>query len=148
MSRPLNRVAPKMAAAQMKTYAIVAPADTHFRPATCEEVDCDAFLKGWQLRKEVLSPELLHTVETSGRGYTEMPVREGETWLVFAPGQPCFRAATHKIRLGRPELFVVQGGDWRGNPLAVETRVHSGADPWVDDFATHQEKLATEGKKG
>lgn len=146
--RPLNRVKPKLAAAQMKTYEIAAPADTHFRRATCAEVGCEAYEKGWQLRKEVLSPELLHTVETSGRSYAEMPVREGETWMVFAPEQPCFRAAAHRIRLERPELFVVRGGDWRGNPLNVETRVHSGPDPWVDDFATHQEKLANEEKKG
>jgi hypothetical protein len=148
VSRPLNRHPPKLAAAQMKTYAIEAPAATHFRAATCEQAGCEAYRQGWQLRKEVLSPELLHAVETSGRSYTEMPVRDGETWLVFAPGQPCFRAAAHRVRLDRPELYVVRGGDWRGDPMNVGTQVHSGPDAWADDFATHQDKLANEGKKG
>lgn len=148
MTRQLNRAKPRLDAAQMKTYAIVAPQNTHFRPATCAEVECEAYTQGWQLRKEILSLELLHTVETSGRSYREMRIAEGETWLVFAPGQPCFRAGAHRIRLERPELFVVRGGDWRGNPLNVEPTVHSGPDPWVDDFATHQDKLVNEGKKG
>lgn len=146
--RPRSGVAPRLHAAQRKTYAILAPQQTHFRRATCAEIACEAYTKGWQLHKEILSPELLHTVETAGRSYTEVPVREGETWLVFPPGQPCFAAAAHRIRLDKPELFVVQGGDFRGNPLNVRPTVHSGADPWVDDFATHQEKLANEGRKG
>lgn len=146
--RQLNGVMPRLHPAQRKTYAILAPQDTHFRPATCAEINCEAYMKGWQLHKEILSPELLHTVETSGRSYREVHVREGETWMVFAPGQPCFAAAAHRLRLDKPELFVVRGGDFRGNPLNVRTTVHSGADPWVDDFATHQDKLADEGKKG
>jgi hypothetical protein len=145
--RPLNRMPPKLSAAQMKTYAVVTPPE-NFRRANCAEVECEAYAKGWQVLKENLSAELLHTITESGRSYTEMPIREGETWLVFAPGQPCFRAATHRIRLDKPELYVVQGGDWRGNPLNVETRVHSGPDPWVDDFATHQDKLANKAERG
>lgn len=138
---------PKLHAAQMKTYAVVTPSD-NLRKATCAEVECDAYTKGWQILKENLSAELLYTIKQSGRSYTEMSIRDGETWLVFAPGQPCFRAATHRIRLDKPELYVVQGGDWRGNPLNVETRVHSGPDPWVDDFATHQQKLANRAERG
>lgn len=145
--RPLNRMTPKLAAAQMKTYSVVTPAE-NFRAATCAEVECEAYTKGWQILKENLSAELLHTIAESGRSYTEMPIREGETWLVFAPGQACFRAATHRLRLDKPELYVVQGGDWRGNPLNVETCVHSGPDPWVDDFATHQDKLANQAERG
>lgn len=146
--RKLNRAKPRLDAAQMKTYGIFAPTSTHFRPATCAEINCEAYTKGWQLQKETLSPELLYVAEHAGRSYREMQVREGETWLVFAPGQRCFAAAAHKIRLERPELFVVSGGDWRGNPLNVPVARHSGPDAWVDDFATHQDKLANEGKKG
>jgi hypothetical protein len=45
------------------------------------------------------------------------------------------------VPLERPELYVVRGGDWRGNPRG-EVRRHSGPDSWVNDFAEHQDRIA------
>lgn len=139
---------PKRGPAAYKTYTISAPIQTHWRPATCEEIACPHFLNGWRVRLEQLPPDMQHTARTSGRRYRELAVAEGETYLVFEAGQPCFKASEHRKRLDRPELFVVQGGDWRGNPRGEEAFVHSGSDAWVDDFATHQDKLADAANKG
>lgn len=135
------RIDPKLPAGAMRTFEISAPLSTHYRPASCEEVECEHFTKGWQLRKEILSAELLYTVAHSGRSYTEMNMREGETWLVFAAGQKCFAASKHRVRLERPEVYIARDGDWRGNPRGTVPVIHSGPDAWVDQFATHQEKI-------
>jgi hypothetical protein len=142
------RLEPAMPPAAYKTYRIVAPPATHFRPASCAEVSCPDFLKGWQVRVEKLSAELLHAAKTSGRRYRELHVAEGENWLVFEAGQPCFQAGEHRTRLDRPELYVVQDGDHRGNPRRTEARRHANAADWVDDFAEHQSKLGDEQQKG
>src|SRR5258708_39959331 len=41
-------VPPALPAAAMKTYQISAPLATHWRPATCEEAECLAYLHGGQ----------------------------------------------------------------------------------------------------
>jgi hypothetical protein len=137
-----------MPAAAYKTYRIIAPPATHFRPASCAEVGCPAYLNGWKVHVEELPLHLLHAAKTSGRRYREMPVAEGETYLVFEPGQTCFQAGEHRTRLDRPELYLVQGGDHRGNPRRTEARRHANAADWVDDFAEHQSKLSDEKQKG
>ena len=141
--RPINRIAPKMPAAAYKTYSIAAPLSTHYRPATCSEVDCPRYLNGWRVRVEGLPPELLHAAKTSGRRYRELHVVEGETWLVFEAGQACFLAGEHRKRLDRPELYVVRDGDWRGNPRGTQARRHARPEHWVEDFAEHQDRLAS-----
>ena len=143
MQRPINRIDPKMPASAYKTYSIAAPVATHWRKATCQEVDCPRYLNGWQVRVEGLPPELLHAAKTSGRRYREMPVQEGETWLVFEAGQPCFQAGEHRMRVDRPELYIVRDGDWRGNPRGTQARQHARPEHWVEDFAEHQDRLAT-----
>lgn len=140
---------PRMDPQNYKTYAVVAPISTHFRPATCEEMGCPAYLNGWRVRVEGLAPDLVHAARNSGRKYVEQSIGEGETWLVFAPGQPCFRASDHRTRvMDRPPLYVVRDGDHRGNPRGTKARLHHSPDNWLDDFATHQQSLADEIAKG
>jgi hypothetical protein len=74
-------------------------------------------------------------------------VAEGETWLVFEPGQPCFAAARHTVPNGRPELYVVRGGDWRGNPRR-DVRRHARPDDWIDDMAGTLDRLKTAHDRG
>jgi len=143
----VGRVNPNMPVGAYKTYRILAPQSTHFRLAKCAEVGCPAYLNGWRVRVEGLPPQLVHTARNSGRRYVEQSVAEGETWLVFEAGQPCFKAAEHRLRLDRPELYVVQGGDWRGNPTG-ETRTHATAADWVDDFGEHQQRIAEQIERG
>jgi len=144
----LFRIEPQMDAAAYKTYAIVSPLSTHFRPATCAEIDCPHYLNGWRVRVENLTPDLLRAARNSGRAYTTEAVARGETYLVFAAGQPCFKASEHRTRVDRPPLYVVRDGDHRGNPRGTKARLHQRPENWVEDFAEHQQKLADEIERG
>jgi hypothetical protein len=143
----MGRIAPNMPVEAYKTYRILSPQSTHFRPATCAEADCPHYLNGWRVRVEGLDAALLHAARTSGRHYVEQQIREGETWLVFSAGQSCFQVSQHRVRLDRPELYLVRDGDWRGNPTGRQ-RAHAGPQDWIDDFGEHQDKLADQMKKG
>ena len=142
------RIEPAMPPQAYKTYAMLSPIDTHTRQATCEEYGCDDYRQGWRVRVETLTPDLLHAARTSGRKYTEQSIAEGETYLVFEPGQACFKAATHRAPIGRPPLYLVRDGDHRGNPRGTKARLHQRPADWVEDFAEHQQALADEIKKG
>lgn len=137
-----------MAPAAYKTYAVTSPLSTHFRPATCQEMSCPHYVNGWRVRVEGLPPELVHAARASGRKYVEQSVAEGETWLVFEAGQPCFRASDHRTRIDRPPLYVVRDGDHRGNPRHTKARLHQNPAHWVEDFATHQQAIADAIKEG
>lgn len=144
----MNRPDPLMAPQAYKTYAVVAPVSTHWRKATCAEVDCPHYLNGWRTRIENLTPELLHTATHTGRRYTVQQIAEGESYLVFAAGQPCFAAASHRKRSDRPPLYVVRDGDHRGNPRGTKARVHHSPGNWLEDFAANRQAIADEIKKG
>jgi hypothetical protein len=137
------RLDPKLPAAEYKTYSIVSPLSTHFRRGTCEEAGCLAHRHGWQTAVDEstdMGQRQAHYIrKVAGRRFTERRTELGLTAFTFEAGQRCF--AEHQVSLERPELYLVRGGDWRGNPRN-ETRRHSGPDSWVDDFATHQDKLA------
>lgn len=148
MAANLFRVQPLMDAAAYKTYAVVSPLRTHFRPGTCAEAECPHYLHGWRVRVENLTPDLVQAAKTSGRKYQEQRAAEGETWLVFEAGQACFRASQHRVRIDRPPLYVVRDGDFRGNPRGTKDRVHVNPGNWVDDFAMHQQAIADEIEKG
>lgn len=144
----INRtVQPLMGPASYKTYQVKMPLSTHWVTATCDEVDCAHYRGGWRVRVEGLTPELIHTIKTSGRSYQKMTVSEGETWLIFSAGQPCFRASTHKVPAERPGLYIVRGGDFRGNPRG-DRRVHKNGQEWAEDFSEHLDKIQNEIKKG
>ncbi|MFB6548674.1 hypothetical protein [Streptomyces sp. NPDC056405] len=122
------------------TYTVRSPISTHWRKASCAESGCQAYGKGWRVRKENLTPELLHTATHSGRKYSELSIAQGETYLVFEPGQPCFAESTHRVPLDRPELYLVRGGDWRGNPRG-EGRTHTKAEHWLEDLHEHTDRI-------
>lgn len=145
--RPVNRITPALPVGAMKTYEIRMPKQTHWREATCAEVECPEFQNGWTTRLPRGS-ELVDVLRRSGRRFHEITdLTSPELEFIFEPGQPCFRATTHRVRVDRPELFVVREGDWRGNPRGT-SRQHRRPEDWVDDFATHQDKLATALERG
>lgn len=119
-------------------YRILNPADSHFRLATCAEVSCDHYLRGWRVHVDVLPPELVHAARTSGRRYEELCLAPGETYLVFEAGQPCFRAATHRTNVGRAPLFVVDTPQSNGR---IQRRRHTSNDSWADDFHSHTDAV-------
>jgi hypothetical protein len=135
------RIDPQMPAANYKTYSIIRPTTTHWRSATCVEVDCQHYKNGWATTVQRGSDDEA-LIRTLGRRFVETNEPGGFVRFVFYPEQPCFRASAHKVPIEREPLYVVRGGDWRGNPRG-EKRVHSNGEDWVDDFANHQDKLAT-----
>jgi hypothetical protein len=141
-------IMPLMPVAAYRTFAITNPVSTHYVSATCAEVDCVHWRNGWRVRVEDLTPQLLHTARASGRKYTELRVADGETWLVFESGQPCFRASQHMRRLDRPSLFSVRDGDWRGNPFGTPVRRHTKPEFWVEEMSENLDRLATEIQRG
>lgn len=93
-------------------YKVVSPLATHWREATCEEVDCIHYLHGWTIQvKTALSPaevvvgagDLAAEIRRSGKQYREE--RVGETSIfIFEAGQECFRP--HVTPIGRDPLFM------------------------------------------
>lgn len=148
MAFQVSRPQPLMDAAAYKTYEMRSPLSTHFRPATCAEVDCPHYLNGWRVHLEALTPDLAEAARKSGRRYREERVAEGQTYIVFEPGQQCFRVSQHRARVERPPLYIVRDGDHRGNPRGTKARLHQNPANWVEDFATHQQAIADEIEKG
>jgi len=139
----------KLPAAAVKTYQVLAPEVSHWKPATCREVECPNYMHGWRVRVESLTDRQLHAVIHSGRKFVRMDMAEGTTYLVFEPGQECFRSHEHRLPIGRPGLYIVRdGAPWRGNPRGTEPRIHTKPDYWVEDFAEHQQRLYDRWKRG
>lgn len=134
-------------ASAYQTYAIKAPISTHFRPATCEEVECPDYLYGWKVHLEGLPDNLKPTALNSGRRYAVEQEAAGLTWIVYEAGQKCFQYRKHHTRLERPELYLVRGGDARGNPTG-EKRIHKRAEDWMDDLHEHTDKILDALKEG
>ncbi len=135
------RLPPAGSVHSYKTYQILAPPQTHTRPATCIEVDCVTQAGGWITvvdESTELGQKQAHYIRRlAGRVFTEGP-RDVMTLFTFPPGEECFKA--HTMSLDREEIYIVRGGDHRGNPRK-ERRVHDTPENWVEDFAEHQDQL-------
>lgn len=147
----LGRLAPKMPAAAYTTYRVVAPLRTHFRAATCVEAACPQMQYGWRSiidESTNLGQMQAHYIRReSGRHFTEEKQSDGQTVFTFTAGQPCFQE--HRLRIeDKPEIFLREGGDWRGNPLGTERVRHTRPEFWQEDFALHQDKLARAAEQG
>src|SRR6266540_1077731 len=116
----------------MKTYSMVAPLSSHWRDATCEEVDCLNWRNGWKTfintSTDLGHRQIAYIRHECGRRFTED--REGAAVVfTFSPGQRCFTA--HKVPLERDPLLLVRMGDWRGYG---PTRVHQRPGDWIEDM--------------
>lgn len=133
---------------EMQTYAVLAPRDDEdYRPASCAEAECPDYMNGWATTldpaTELGRSQILYVRRDSRRLFTETALESGLIRFAFSPGQTCFRvgqAGTHRVQVA-PSVFLVRGGDSRGNPRG-QTRVHKRREDWVEDFATHQNTLA------
>ena len=102
----------------MHSYQIAQPLATHYREATCQEVECPAHVEGWVT---ILDPSLpahgglFKLLRNSGRRYQEMSSEDacqltGESFpsglraFVFPPGQQCFEQ--HHVPVGRDPIFL------------------------------------------
>lgn len=142
------RIAPKAGPEAYKTYQLLQPTVSHFRPATCQEVDCRRAKSGW---RTVLDTSTVKGRETanwirlhSGRRFTFVEAGPIVTFT-FPGGQRCFDK--HKVSLQREPLLRVVGGDWRGNPRGVAALTLKPR-AWIDDFGEHQLTLAEAHKRG
>jgi len=143
----IGRPEPPMPPGAYRTFGVAAPLSTHFVKATCAEVSCPDYQQGWRVHIEAIGPQFEHAARTSGRKFTEVSYGDGQTWLLFEAGQPCFRASEHTRRLEREERFYVRSGDWRGDPSRTGPREISGT-AWLDEFGEHQDRLATTFERG
>lgn len=143
------RIQPQGPPGAYKTYQIVSPLNTHARPASCAEVECGPYLRGWTTHVPPGATDLADLIlsGTHGRHFTEITENpaEGRSFL-FGPGQMCFAAETHQVSLERPAFFRVKGGDWRRDEGVI--RKHVNAADWVEDFAEHQDKVASVVNRG
>ncbi len=139
------RIVPEAPAAVYETYQIAAPTSTHWRDATCEEVECHGHLFGWRTTVDEMTDlgqaQAYYIRHDRTRRHVEERMPDGLTRFTFEHGQTCFEP--HKTRLERDELFVVRGGDWRGNPTGQQPYLHRRAEDWVDAFANNQDRMAT-----
>lgn len=145
----IHRLTPALPPQAMKTYALAAPLQTHFRPATCAEVDCPNYLHGWRTvvdETSELGREQAAYIRTQAGRRFEATREGGLTTFTFEAGQECF--ATHQQPLEREPIYLVKEGDWRGNPRGTSPRVHTRPEFWVEDFGTHQQHLADRIKEG
>lgn len=136
----MNRIPPQGRVQDYRTFQISAPLRTHWRAATCAEVDCPQYLNGWRVRVDVLPPQMVHTARTSGRKFTELHVAEGENYLVFEAGQSCFRVSQHRVKLDRLEFYIARDGDWRGNPTG-NVRKHTRPEFWMEEMNENNGRL-------
>ena len=140
-----QRIEPNMSASDYKTYQIIKPKATHFRPSSCKEVNCSAYQNGWKSlidESTELGQKQAHYIRYEcGRSFTTERLPSGITEFVFSAGQNCFQQ--HQVSLDKPEIYVVRDGDFRGNPRGTEAKIHANGADWVDDFANHQDKVKT-----
>lgn len=139
---------PLLPSGAKKTYSIVAPRATHYRKASCAEVECEGQEHGWVMlideRTELGRRQAHYIRSVSGRRFTEQ-TETGLTSFTFEAGQTCF--TEHEVPLGKPELFVVRDGDLRESLAQVRQRrgnirLHQRPEDWADDLATHQQTIA------
>lgn len=140
----------KIPAKNMQTFAISAPKSTHTRKATCEEVECPQYARGWTMKidlgTDLGQKQAYYIKHQAGRAYKVTDQRDGLVTLEFRGGQPCFRE--HRVPTGRPERFLVKGGDHRGNPLRTKTRVHAKPEHWIEEFQENQDHIKTAIERG
>jgi len=140
------RIQPQLPVGAMKTYSAVAPLATHWRDATCEEVDCPHFQHGWRTvvdETTELGRRQAHYIRTSsGRRFTAT-WDGGVTTFTFEAGQRCF--AAHKVPLERDPLFLVRMGDWRGYG---PPRAHQLPADWVEDMQSSLDKVRDRQERG
>lgn len=146
----VQRIAPLAGPAAYKTYGVSMPLASHWRPATCDEVRCEAYRTGWvttiDTSTELGRRQHHYLSHDKTRSYSVQRVSLTLFKFVYAPGNRCFRSGDHRLPLERPAVFTVRGGDWRA--ATTQARVHARARDWVEDFSEHLDALATARQRG
>ena len=143
--------------AEQQRFTLSQPVETHFRPATCEEVDCPQQKFGWVICLDPTTQAAFITdILNSGRHFQKMRSEEasqrasrelppGLLAFVFPPGQRCFRP--HRVPVGRPPNLVHQKGlVLAGGAMGTfvgtsEKRVHTKAENFVEHYNEEADEL-------
>ena len=151
-SPPLIRINPQLGPEYFKSYSWTRPLQTHWRPATCEEVRCDDFINGFEITIDKSTPlgEKQYDFLTHDRERSYTVEQEGLYLYRFTypPGTRGFAGDKHDHRLpvGREPLLSVRAGDWR--KYLSPPRQHKYVDDWVEDFSENQNKIVELQRRG
>lgn len=146
INRPVNRD-PKVTALpahQMRSFELKQPLDTHFRTATCEEVNCTQQLNGFMIACDPnsdMGKQMIYAIENvpaAKRSYTKAVNATGFVEYTFPPGQRCFRP--HRTPIGHDPIPIVRDGDFRGNPTGQVMR-HTSLESWHQHAAESLDTL-------
>ena len=111
-------------------YQVTWPKNTHFRRATCQEVDCDQFLKGWvTIKIQIDSTEDCYIRNDKTRKSVGVRMEDNTMSYFFEAGQPCFRS--HRATSKKPPLLTV---NQPGRESARLIRANMDFDEWTDRF--------------
>ena len=125
----------------MEHFGIVRPLATHWRWATCAEVNCPHHLLGFATlideATEFGKQQAAYLRRESGRHFTEERQSAGLTQFTFPAGQRCFRE--HKVPLER-EPILTRGQN--GNRVRLERP------RWVDEFNENSYQINQRLKEG
>lgn len=128
-------IVPNLNSNAARTYQIVAPVSTHFRKATCAEIQCGAHVNGWKTIVAAGSEQAQYILSgASGRVFTDRALEGGMIEFRFDAGQQCFASDTHRVPLERDPIFRVRDG-------ASAPVTHTRAELWTEDFAGHLDKV-------
>jgi hypothetical protein len=145
------RIAPTMPPQMYKTHTLAQPLRTHWRRATCAEVDCPRYLNGWKSVLDMTGQDGQNAAawirSMSGLHFTESATGPSELTFLFPAGQMCARADRHRLPLGRDPLMLVRGGDHRGNPSGLK-HLFGRAEDWRDDLGEHLDVLREQKQRG
>lgn len=145
------RIEPVLPPQAFKTHLIKQPLRTHWRRATCAEVDCPRYLNGWKSVLDVSAEDgaycALWIRAMSGLRFTEEITGPGEVTFRFPPGQMCARADSHRLPLGRPPIMLMRGGDHRTDSDARSV-VFQRAEDWRDDLGETLENWRDRKQRG
>lgn len=123
------------------SFQAAAPLATHWRAATCQEVDCEAYLLGFKLvldeKFHAGSIDALRTLK-HGRHFEERHETEGWIEFHFPPGQQCFKR--HITGAGRDPIML--------HGINGNVRRHVRALDWHEDMNETSYQIAELWKRG
>jgi hypothetical protein len=146
----VNRADPALPVNLMQTYEMRFPTTTHFRVASCVEVECEWYHGGRLLGFDLTDPAKREAAQQIGSLATKMGLRfaieqVGTTvQFKFPPGQSCLQG--HKVPLERDPLYLRWKGDWRGQQGGIY-RHTNGAD-FAEDWQENVDKVITRSERG
>jgi hypothetical protein len=114
-------------------YQATYPLESHWRQATCKEVDCHNYVMGWVTRVVIGSDMDSYIKEVSKTRKYNMVREGGFNAYYFEAGQQCFsgEARQHRIKLERG-AWLTKNAPSR-SPLFLEQNAMD-VDQWIDEF--------------